>query len=993
MKYKTKREGKLSIQPYFTKSYSIPEQSVEWGKRDVRIKDADGKIVYERRDLEFPTNWSDLASKVVANKYFYEGDGKKPIESSLKSLVKRVNETMAKEAVRQGIFSKEEAKIFRNELSYMHFNQLHSFNSPVWFNLGLSEAYGVRETSKSYSHWAVTKKGNFTNKIDTYKRPQVSACFIQSIKDDMRSIFEHAKKEAMLFKYGSGTGTNYGPIRGVGEPLSGGGKASGQQSFNEIFDKIAGSVQSGGKTRRAAKMVIEPCDHPDLYRFIYWKVNEEKKALWLSINPKWAPKNAGDLESEAYRTVSGQNGNNSIRVTDEFMNAALAGDDWNLWFRTANRFKEEIEIPLEKYEDDRYLPDKRFIKRLTNKRKVINAAEALEHIARAAAVTGDPALQYDTTINKWNTCPNSGRINASNPCSEYMFLDDSACNLASLRLTKFSERAKDGEIINLEAFKTAVRNSIIAQEILVDYASYPSKEIAKNSHLFRALGLGYADLGALLMERGIAYDSEEGRAIASAVTSLMTGYAYLTSSELAEKLGPFKEFEKNKEPMLQVMRMHQEATKKIKRINKVNGLEKLIDEAEKVWDEVIFRGEKYGFRNAQVTLLAPTGTIGFMMDVDCTGIEPMIGLISTKSLSGGGELKRPLASCVIKGLKSLGYEGGRLEKIIEYITENGSVINAPGLKKEHYKVFATAFGDNAISVDGHLKMMAAVQPFLSGAISKTVNLPKGSTIQDVRDVYIKGWKLGLKSISLYIDGAKGIQPVNIKSKQESKELKWGDRIKPENPVLKGGHINRAGWNVTINGVGVHFIVGEYEDRPPKDAPADFFVLFGSSGSPLAASYSSWGKEASRGRQKGGTIEEFIKHNKGASGTIHGMTDHPFIRTCSSIEDMFAKIIQLEYLGDLSVCDVKPSEKQMKELRCNVLARLRRLRHYQSRIDFIETAMEEGKLTEVFPLYEDELKKGEIPIFDIYCKKCGHKTVPSGANCRKCINCGDSGGCG
>jgi ribonucleoside-diphosphate reductase alpha chain len=970
----------------------IAEEYFKWKKYDVEIKNISGDMIYSEKEMEYPVDWSEQAKKVVSSKYFYRGDEHK--EKSLKDLVYRVTDTIAKNGLKQGVFlSEKQAEIFREQLAFMEFSQMHSFNSPVWFNVGLYDHYGVKEKRKEKfsSHWAIDKKDRITNKIDSYQRSQASACFIQSIDDTMESILTHAKKEGMLFKYGSGTGSNFSSLRGVNEPLAGGGVASGSTSFMRIFDIIAGRVQSGGKTRRAAKMVILDANHPDLYRFVQWKINEEKKALWLTSQPQWGPKSPNDLDTEAYKTVDGQNGNNSIRVTDEFMEAAIKGNDWDLWFKTAGRFAAEIEIPLSKYKDDRYLPDKRFIKRLTNKRKTINAGEALEQVARAATVNGDPGLQYHDTINRWHTCPNSGPINASNPCSEYMFIDDTACNLSSLNLLKFSLPREDKKILDVRKFESAVKNAIVSQEILVDSSSYPSKEIAKNSNLFRPLGLGYTNLGALLMSRGIAYDSDEGRAIAATITSLMTAEAYKTSAELAKNLGAFKEFNKNREPMMNVLQMHKESTTEIKNIDKVEGLPELYNHAIKTWKEAIDLGNKYGFRNSQVTLLAPTGTIGFMMDVDCTGVEPMLGLKTLKGRAGGGDLQRSVAPSVESGLKALGYGGSKLEKILDYIDENGSVTGAPELDKEHYKVFSTAFGDdgNAINVDGHLNMMAAVQPFLSGAISKTVNLPKGSTVEDVRETYLKGWKLGLKSISLYIDGSKGMQPVTIDQKiKEKNGFKWGDRKKPSD-----SDTDSYRKKVTINGMGLHFMIGEYNDRSPKDSPADFFIEFGSSGSEYSAAYTSWGKEASRNRQRGENLEEFIKHNKGARGSINGMTDHPFIRTCSSIEDMFAKIIQLEYLGDASVCDVKPTPEQIENLRCNVLARRRREEHYMSRIKFIENVMEKGEITEIYPLYEDKVKGSEIPMNQEFCKTCGHKTIPSGANCRKCINCGDSGGCG
>ncbi len=961
------------------------------GKRQVQIKDSQGRLIYDIGGLEFPKSWSQLASKVVASKYFFKGDNKEYQEKSVVDMLCRVDDEITSQAVKQGILSEDESKIFRDELFYMGSNQLHSFNSPVWFNYGLNKKYGIKEKVENFSHWAIDEQGNFSSEVDAYERPQASACFIQSIRDNMAAILEHEKKEGMLFKFGSGTGTNFSVLRGINEPLSGGGVASGSISFMRIYDVTAGRIQSGGKTRRAAKMVILNVDHPDIYRFIYWKVNEEKKALWLSSNPCWAPIGAGDLESEAYKTVDGQNGNNSVRVTDEFMKAAEAGRDWDLLFITGNRNPTEEEIPLSEYKDDRYLPDKRFVKKLTNKRKIVNARELLEHIARAAAAVGDPAIQYDDTINKWNTCKNFGRINASNPCSEFMAPDDSACNLASLRLTKFS----NDRILNIESFKQAVSYSIIAQETLVDASSYPSREIAENSHKLRPLGLGYTDLGALLMERGIAYDSDEGRAIASAVTSLMTAQAYRTSTELAKKLGPFKEFENNKESMLEVIKMHRDTNKKIKKIDKLKGLEEILRETEKLWEENLTEGAKYGFRNSQVTLLAPTGTIGFMMDVDCTGIEPMPALQSTKGLAGGGQLEIELKQCVTRGLKSLGYQNEKLENIIDYIKKEATVVGAPDLKEEHYSVFATALErtTNTIPVDGHLNMMATVQPFLSGAISKTVNLPKGSTIQDVKDTYIKGWKLGLKSVSLYVDGSKGIQPINIKSKKDKEGLKWGDRDKPINSMLPGEHTDSGTWNVKIGNTGLFITIQEYDNKPPKDSPAAIFVSFGSSGSPYVSTYTSWGKESSRNRQRGEPVNEFVEHNIGASGNISGFTNNPFIKKCTSIEDMVAKIVKLEYLGDVSVCDEKPTPEQIRELRCNVLARRRRDRHFQSRIDYIDSIMEKGEIKEVFPLLEDKPSKGSLSSTDIYCIKCGAVTEPSGANCRKCTNCGEAPGCG
>ncbi|MBR9705714.1 adenosylcobalamin-dependent ribonucleoside-diphosphate reductase [Candidatus Pacearchaeota archaeon] len=976
----------LTFDRYFTEKGRTADSYFNFAKRDIEILGTNNQVIYSNKGIEFPEDWSDLASRVVSNKYAYKGNGDDHAEKSLKSIVYRVAETVSEQGVRQGLIDESQQGNFTEELAYLNINQMQAFNSPVWFNVGLYSKYGVSEHSNGHSsHWALGANGQITNNIDAYENPQCAACFIQSIDDSMESILEHAKKEGMLFKFGSGTGTNFSTLRGINEPLSGGGIASGMGSFMRIYDIIAGRIQSGGKTRRAAKMVICDCDHPDIYRFINWKVEEEKKALWLSANPAWGPQGPGDLESEAYKTVDGQNGNNSVRVTDEFMIAAEEGKEWDLWFRTADKAGEEKEIPLEEYQDDRYLPDKRFLERVTNKRKTVHASQLLNQISRAATVTGDPALQYDTAINKWNTCPNSGRINGSNPCSEFMFLDDSACNLASLNLTKFSD---DERLIDTEKLKKAIKTSIISQELLVDYGSYPSEDIAKNSHNFRPLGLGYTNLGALLMERGIAYDSDEGRSIASAITSFITGYAYKVSAEISSKVGPFAEFEKNKEAMLNVLGMHHSEAKAIKRAQGVRGLENLIDEADKEWSEALKIGTEHGYRNAQTTLLAPTGTIGFMMDVDCTGIEPMIALKSTKGLAGGGELQRDVAGCVEKGLAALGYRDNKLEGILDYINDRGSIIGAPGLQEEHYEVFSTAFGDNTINVDGHLKMMAAVQPHLSGAISKTVNLPKGSSIEEVKDTYVKGWKLGLKSISLYIDGSKGIQPVNVMSKDRRNQvLNWGTRDKPSNPI------ERFGWNIDIGNAGVHVMIGEYSNRPPSGSFADAFVSFGRSGSKYSAIYDTWAKEASRNRQRGEPTEEFIKHNLGASGSINGMVNHPHIKTCSSIEDFVAKYVALNYLGDTTVCNVEPTENEMENLRCNVLARRRRMEHFESRIKFIDNVMRQGEISKIKPLYEDKVENGKIPLGEEFCISCGHETELSGASCRKCTNCGDSEGCG
>ena len=981
------REGSGMIfdRKYTTSGIDVYDM-FDWTKKRAEIKNVDGSIQFELDGIDAPSEWAQQPLNIVASKYFFKGNGKEYVEKSIGGLTKRVVDSISNEGVKQEFMSKEESEKFGSEMAYGVLTQRFAFNSPVWFNVGLS-SYGVSGGSLERSHWAYDYNGGFTNNIQAYERPQTSACFIQSIEDNMESILEHAKKEGMLFKFGSGTGTNFSPLRGVYEPLSGGGVASGEISFMRIYDIIASRVKSGGKTRRAAQMVIQNDDHPDLIRFLYWKINEEKKALWLSAMPQWGPKFPGDLECEAYQTVDGQNGNNTVRLGDGFMIAASKNADWDLNYRTANRADKEVKIPLEDYMDDPQLPDKRFLKSITNKRKVVNAGEVFDLISRAAAINGDPGVQFDSTINKWHTCPNSGRINASNPCSEFMFLDDTACNLASVNVKKYQV---DAGIFDANALKHDVRMVFTAQDILIDNASYPSRKIAENSHSFRPIGLGHTNIASLLMSKGIAYNSDKGRAIISTFTSLMQAYAAQTSAELASIKGTFEEYEKNKEPMLKVMEMHREHAHKIP---KMDGLEELVELSNREWDRAIEMGKEHGYRNAQFSVLAPTGTIGFMMDVDVTGIEPMLALVAKKGLAGGGEMKIDVKDCVKEGLTHLGY-GDKLEDILKYIRKNNTVVGAPHIDEKHYDIFQTAYDSkNSVSVDGHLEAMAVAQPFISGSISKTVNLPKGSTPKDIRETYEKAWKLGLKSVCPYIDGSKGIQPVNVLEILEGKNPKWGEKIKPDSPN------NVKKWNVDIGPAGVILMVGEYDVRPANDSPAEFFALFGSSGSQYSAAYESIMKPASRLRQSGESIEDFIKHNKGARGSINGVTNHPHIKMCSSIEDFFAKLVQLEYLGDTRisgdgcVCDNPLSPEEIAKLRCNELGQLRREQHYKSRIAYIDSIMERGEVIEIFPLFQDEIKKGSMSMGVEFCDYCGSGTVPSGANCRKCLNCGDASGCG
>ncbi len=976
-------EKGLRFEPYFTQGkdpYEIQYKTVK-----VEIKKSDGTYAFQQEGVEVPVFWSDNATQVVASKYFKQlPNGKR--EHSARELVSRVADTMTEQGVKQGILSGETKEAFRRDIAYLMLNQYASFNSPVWFNLGLSEKYGVGEDKEpeARSYWAHNSETEKVELVpDSYKRPQVSACFITSIKDDMRSILEHTVREGMIFKHGSGNGTNYSNLRGMGEPLSKGGTASGLISFLGIFDEEAGGIRSGGTTRRAAKMVILNADHYDAFRFIKWKVSEEKKALQLSAREEWAPAYPGDLESDAYKTVNGQNGNNSIRVNDGFMKAVQNGDLWSLWRITSDRKSENENIlSLDDYLDDRYLPDKEFIKRITDKRKIVSAKEMFEIISRAAYLTGDPGLQFDDVTNKWNTCKKSGRINASNPCSEFVFLDDSACNLASLNLSKF---IKDGKF-DVESFQNAVRLIITAQEILVDFGSYPTQDIAQNSHDFRPLGLGYADLASVLMISGIPYDSDKGRNMAAAITSLMTGTAYEHSARIAEIVGAFPRYEENRKSFREVMIMHKDACQGISK----EGIEDLVDTAQDVWGKVVAADK---FRNAQTTLLAPTGTIGFMMDVRANGIEPIVGNVVKKSLVEGGQMYI-VNETVNESLKRLDYSDAERESIMRRMRETGS-FKRTSLKEEHYPIFATAMGDNTIHINGHIDIVGAVQPHLSGAVSKTMNLPRTATVDDVKQAYFRAFEKGLKAVSLFVDGCKGAQPLEVLvAKEDEKTPKWGEKKKPP--------MRREGFNlsVEINGTPVYLSVTEYEDVDPYEAPAEFFISFGQSGSPHAAMYTEKGKDLSRRRQLGESISKLIESGVGTTGDIGGFTSHPYIKQCSSLQDFLLKWVALEYLGDDSYCQIKPDKEERLDLRHEQLRVERRNREIWKREHWIDRVMkgEAGYKKDEDPKNKivEEKVSNNMAIKNLtrrICVLCGAEMIISGANCYKCPNCKTAEGCG
>jgi ribonucleoside-diphosphate reductase alpha chain len=931
------KTNNLTIDDYFTKGKSAYE-GIEWETRKAEMPpDDDGTGAFVQEGVIFPKNWSQLATDIVSSKYFYGEIGKPEREYSLKQLIDRVTEKISELSIQQGYLTQENAKKFQEELKYISINQLSSFNSPVWFNVGVDSI--IKDNKKGGI------KGNFRydlskNEVvqlkeeESYYYPQTSACFIQSVDDTMEDIMRLATSEAMLFKYGSGTGSNLSTLRSSKEKLSGGGKPSGPKAYLKFYDDVAGIVKSGGKTRRAAKMDILNVEHPDIIEFIEAKAKEEDKMRALV--------DAGYSIKEAQETVAYQNTNLSVRVTNDFMEKVKSGGKYTTKAITTGKDIEELD-----------------------------AKQVFKLIAENAWKCGDPGIQFDTTINKWHTCPNSAKINASNPCSEYMFIDDSSCNLASLNLLRF---LKEDGTFDINSFESTINNIILAQDIIIDGSSYPSKEIAENSHKFRPLGLGYANLGALIMSLGLPYDSDEARATAAAITSLMTAQAYITSSEIAKVKGTFSEYEKNKEPMLNVMKMHKEYTHKIDKNKIPKDLENILQEAEKSWNKVLLLGKKYGFRNAQATVLAPTGTISFMMDCDTTGIECDSMLVKYKKLSGGGKL-RIVNNSVRPALKKLGYNPNQIRNICEYIDKNNTIENCDELKKEHLPIFDCALkavkdekivGKRVISPQGHIDMMVAVQPFISGAISKTVNLPEEKTKEDIYNIYFNAWVNCLKSIALYRDNSKATQVLG--TRKSERKFKWGERKRL--PQKREGIEETVSIYSSEGETKVHLRVGEY----PTGEPGEFFISFGKSGSPHAALYGEMGKDLSRRRQLGEPLEDIIQDGIGTTGDVGGRTNHPFIKTCTSIKDLFMKIVALEYLGDTTFCENKPNEKEIENLRYKTLEKRRK-------------SVQEDYST------NDENSKKLDPSMEINCPNCGNRAKREGC-LTICTKCGlqDQTGC-
>jgi ribonucleoside-diphosphate reductase alpha chain len=844
---------------YFTarqEAGKTPYDAIKWDLRTASIGNDKGAVIFEQRDVEVPVDWSQTATNIVVSKYFYGKIGSPERETSVRQLVGRVVDTIAGWGRDQRYFkTPEDAGSFRDELAHLMLTQKACFNSPVWFNVGVKEPRGYG--------WYYDEASNSIRKLaERETRPQCSACFINSVGDTLESILDLAKTEGMLFKWGSGTGTNLSTLREEEGLLSSGGRASGPLSFMRGFDAFAGVIKSGGKTRRAAKMVILNADHPDIEKFIWCKAKEEKKAHTL-IDAGYD----SSLDGDAYSSIFFQNANNSVRATDEFMEAVANDDDWWTKSRLANQ-------PVKRYQ----------------------ARELMREIAEATHQCGDPGMQFDTTINRWHTSKNTARINASNPCSEYMFLDDSACNLASLNLMRF---VKPSGEFDVEAYRHAVDTLILAQEIIVDNAAYPTEKIAKNSHDFRPLGLGYANLGALLMSMGIPYDSDQGRDWAAALTAIMCGQAYLTSARVAAgSTGPCAGYEVNEEPFLEVIRMHRDATT---RIDNRRVPAAIYENAKQCWEDAYNLGHNYGFRNAQTTVLAPTGTIGFMMDCDTTGIEPDLALVKYKKLVGGGVIKI-VNNTVPAALIKLGYTPDQVNKIVDHIDSTGTIEGAPFLKDEHLPVFDCSFrpqnGVRSIHYMGHVRMMAAVQPFICGAISKTINMPEESTAEDIMHAYTESWRLGLKAVAVYRDNSKRVQPLSSGTSKGAKQATAPTVHVEEKIVYRPirrklpDERHSITHKFSIGGHEGYITVGLYEDG----SPGELFITMAKEGSTISGLMDSFATAISYALQYGVPLKFFVDKFSHVRFEPSGWTGNPTVPYAKSIMDYIFRWLGAKFLG-------------------------------------------------------------------------------------------------
>jgi ribonucleoside-diphosphate reductase alpha chain len=1019
-----KASGKgLKFERTFSNPAIAPFDELEWELRTAEITDDSGKAIFKQEDVEVPKTWSALATKIAVSKYFY-GDianGNDPYkggrERSVKQLVHRVTRTITDFGIRDGYFADtESAEIFYQELTWLCVNQFGAFNSPVWFNVGLYQQYGTGIGRGKGNYYWNRAKGEAERAPTQYEYPQGSACFIQSVKDSMEDIMRLAQSEAMLFKYGSGTGTDLSSLRSTREKLSGGGKPSGPLSFLKVYDQVANVVKSGGKTRRAAKMNTLKDWHPDVEEFIDAKQREERKA-WALIEQGYD----GSFNGEAYGSVMYQNENLSVRVSDEFMDAALAGREW--WTKRVTDGK-----PCEQKD----------------------ARTLLRKIAEGTWVCGDPGMQFDTTIHKWHTCKGTERQNSTNPCSEYLFLDNTACNLASLNLMKFKK--PDGSF-DVERFKAAVRVYITAQEIIVDNASYPIKEIAENSHIFRTLGLGFANLGSLIMSYGLGYDSDEGRALAGAITAIMTGHAYEQSARISQGMGAFPGYhdssasgvqkplaKDNVEPMLEVIQLHRESVEAIQASDRFGYLK---DEARKVWDTALSLGKKHGYRNAQVTVLAPTGTIGFLMDCDTTGIEPDIALVKYKLLAGGGMLK--IVNQTVKAaLQGIGYANDQIERIIAHVDkwdtiedvqdeQTGEVIRS-GLKEEHLPVFDCAFkprsGTRSLHYRAHIRMMAAAQPFLSGAISKTVNLPEDATVDDIMNTYIEGWQLGLKAIAIYRDGSKRSAPLATDRKKHSGNsvnleaavnAELGDRsvletriheleklavelrAQADQPVRRRMSDTRLSLThkFDIAGHEGYITVGMFEDGHP----GELFVQMQKEGSTIGGLMDTVGALTSMALQYGVPLESMVRKFAHQRFEPSGFTKNPDIRTATSITDYVFRWLGCQFIKGYKEA-TSPNKgqtelplKELPEMDKKAINRPVPELERTAEKEVIDIVSHNGS-SEGHPhigmngnTHAERLNDALGNMFmDTPCSNCGSSKVIRAGACGCCTECGTSQGC-
>ncbi len=913
-----KQNAILNERRLFTKEGTKAYDALKWVKRDSLIENPmTSTPVFEQKDVDFPDDWSLNAINIVAQKYFTGTPGSKDREASMRTLVDRIVDTITRQGLQEGYFETQaEAEDFKEELKYVLATQRGAFNSPVWFNIGVKE-----------------------------RSQQASACFILAVEDTMPSILNWYKEEGMIFKGGSGSGVNLSALRSSVERLGkSAGTASGPISFMRGADASAGAIKSGGKTRRAAKMVILNVDHPDVEEFIWCKAIEERKARVLQ--------EAGfdmNLDGRDSFSVQYQNANNSVRVSDDFMKAVVEDKDWQL---------KEVKTG-----------------KVT---KTIKAKDLFRQFSEAAWECADPGMQFDTTINHWHTAPNAGRINASNPCSEYMHLDNSACNLASINLLRYLNADASFDVV---AFKHTVELLFTAQEILVGYSEYPTDGIAKNARAYRELGLGYANLGAMLMAQGLPYDSAEGRAQAAAITSLMTGHAYVTSSKIARRVGPFAGFHKDREAMLRVIRQHGEA---VSGIDASLVSEDLLSAAAAAWDEAAQLSELYGVRNSQATVLAPTGTIGLMMDCDTTGIEPDLGLVKHKKLVGGGSMSI-VNQTVPRALGSLGYSKAQVDDIVKYIDVEKTILGAPHLKNTDYPVFACSMGDNPIHYMGHVKMMSAVQPFISGAISKTVNMPEEASVEDIEELHIAAWQMGIKAIAIYRDNCKVAQPLSMVKKEGAEEVALvtadvasGVPVTAPRQLLPKVRNSRT-FSFKVAGSHGYLTVGEYDDG----TPGEMFMRLAKQGSTLAGFMDALAISVSHGLQYGVPLKDYVKSFSSMSFAPSGITDDAEIRTASSIIDYIARRLALSYLSfddrlelGLASIDDLPEDQTELALEANKPPQV-----------VSESPVAEHKIQPDVRPDQTTSSADSAPL----CFNCGNQTQRAGS-CYVCSSCGSTSGC-